>query len=238
MGAIEFLSEFLHFLSVSLRQLEVDKNPTSNLIYPVVTSLQSKWNSLKEKHPKFNDVINYSITQLEERFPLDLESPTTINLLCCTLMDPRFSNFDFIGVEKREIALQKCVTRLNECLGKEDTKKTTEVDNFIFIEEETAHNNEVEHYLTLKARKTSSFDLLSWWKYQETMFPQLSQVARMFLSIPASSATSERVFSKSNLILSNLRSRLTSNVAKQLTFIAVNNTMEKENLDWNYEILN
>ena len=38
-------------------------------------------------------------------------------------------------------------------------------------------------------------DILSWWKNHENVLPLLSQVARKVLTIPASSAKSERVFS-------------------------------------------
>ena len=39
-------------------------------------------------------------------------------------------------------------------------------------------------------------DILAWWVRNKRRFPLLFQVVRMVLAIPASSATSERVFSK------------------------------------------
>lgn len=52
-------------------------------------------------------------------------------------------------------------------------------------------------------------DPLSWWKTNASTLPQLSDFARKYLCIAASSCASERVFSTSGLIVSPRRSRLT-----------------------------
>src|SRR3990167_4344860 len=70
--------------------------------------------------------------------------------------------------------------------------------------------------------------LTEWWSRNQTQFPNSGRIARNFLAIPASSVTSERVFSKSNRILSKLRSRLSDNKAKILTFISVNRAFQDD----------
>ena len=51
---------------------------------------------------------------------------------------------------------------------------------------------EVEKFLALAV---SQDDICSWWEQNTEAFPILSQLAREILSIPASSASSERLFS-------------------------------------------
>jgi hypothetical protein len=52
-------------------------------------------------------------------------------------------------------------------------------------------------------------DILQWWKkIGQVRFPRIAVMARQFLAIPASSATSERVFSFAGLTLSDLRKSL------------------------------
>jgi hypothetical protein len=52
------------------------------------------------------------------------------------------------------------------------------------------------------------FDPLQWWKNKEGQFPILAKLARVYLAVPATSAPSERVFSKANHIISKTRCRL------------------------------
>ncbi|XP_060071429.1 E3 SUMO-protein ligase ZBED1-like [Ylistrum balloti] len=65
----------------------------------------------------------------------------------------------------------------------------------------------------------SPFD---WWKTNKTRYSNLAKLAQVFLSIPATSVPSERMFSKSGLIISNRRSCLEPFFAEQLTFLGHN----------------
>lgn len=79
---------------------------------------------------------------------------------------------------------------------------------------------EVERYNQTVIDDKADFDILAWWKAQEKSFPRLSQFAKQLIGISAS-ASSERVFSKSNLIVTQLRNRLESEKAKALTYISL-----------------
>ena len=71
---------------------------------------------------------------------------------------------------------------------------------------------------------------LKWWHTYQNDFPILSILARQFLAIQATSAPSERVFSRASLIISNKRTQLKSDIAGQLFYVA-------ENIDWYEEQL-
>lgn len=55
-----------------------------------------------------------------------------------------------------------------------------------------------------------------------SLYPLMSQVARRNMGVRASSAEAERDFSAAGLVVSKLRSRLTSTNVKYLTFCALN----------------
>ena len=60
---------------------------------------------------------------------------------------------------------------------------------------------------------------LLWWKYNERKYKLLSILASQLLSIPATSAPSEIVFSVAGLTISKDRARLASDVANELVFL-------------------
>lgn len=65
-------------------------------------------------------------------------------------------------------------------------------------------------------------DILKWWATQQRKFPLLSKAAKRYLSAPASSVDSERVFSASGNIYSDRRTRLTPGNLEYLVFLRVN----------------
>jgi hAT family C-terminal dimerisation region len=64
------------------------------------------------------------------------------------------------------------------------------------------------------------WDPLKWWSQHCGMLPLLSALARKVLCIPATSASSERVFSSAGLTVTSLRNRLTEDQAGRLVFLA------------------
>lgn len=60
---------------------------------------------------------------------------------------------------------------------------------------------------------------LEWWKTNECRFPLLSQLARKYLAIPATSTPSERVFCGAGNIVSAKRSCLKGNTVNMLVFL-------------------
>jgi hypothetical protein len=63
---------------------------------------------------------------------------------------------------------------------------------------------------------------LEWWKQNEFRFPRLAVLAKKYLSIQATSAPSERIFSKAGRIISTLRTRLSSAIAGKLLYVSEN----------------
>ena len=70
--------------------------------------------------------------------------------------------------------------------------------------------------------------ILSWWKRMTNALPILSEIARSVLAIPASSAKSERVFSKGGNIVTVKRTRLNPKKVEKILIIQENKKRVKE----------
>jgi hypothetical protein len=75
--------------------------------------------------------------------------------------------------------------------------------------------NELVKYLDLEsvsANDLINFDILAWWKKNETTYPILSIMARDLLTAPVSSVASESAFSAGKRVLDEKRSRLAPDI--------------------------
>ena len=65
--------------------------------------------------------------------------------------------------------------------------------------------DEIDRYINTKLSFSNDDKLLGWWSNHCLIFPQLSLLAKSLFGVPASSATSERIFSSSGRILEKRR---------------------------------
>ncbi|KAI3410437.1 hypothetical protein GPALN_004539 [Globodera pallida] len=73
------------------------------------------------------------------------------------------------------------------------------------------------------ARPLLDTDIFSWWKQNGAQFPALDKIARVVHSIPATSVSSERLFSKAGLIYGNkLRNRLSGELVEKILVVKAN----------------
>ena len=72
--------------------------------------------------------------------------------------------------------------------------------------------DEVDRYINTKISFSSDDTLLGWWRKHSPFFPALSLLAKCVFGIPASSATSERIFSASGRVLDDRRQSLSSDL--------------------------
>ncbi|XP_043472418.1 zinc finger BED domain-containing protein RICESLEEPER 2-like [Leptopilina heterotoma] len=75
--------------------------------------------------------------------------------------------------------------------------------------------NEIDYYLSLK-RADKNENVLKWWQQYEHKFPNLSRMAKDFLSIQATSVPVERLFSRASLTIRKHRNSLGKSTARQL----------------------
>jgi hypothetical protein len=76
--------------------------------------------------------------------------------------------------------------------------------------------DEFERYFRNRQCDDFLVDPVQWWKEHQTMFPSLALLARKYLSIPAASVGSERLFSKAGNFATENRNRLTDDALRDL----------------------
>ncbi|XP_055081736.1 E3 SUMO-protein ligase ZBED1-like [Periophthalmus magnuspinnatus] len=81
---------------------------------------------------------------------------------------------------------------------------------------------EVTRYKEAPALSLSEGNPLSWWKEHQNEYPLMSQLAKMYLCIPGTSVSSERVFSTAGDIVTTQRSALSSDHVDQILFLNKN----------------
>jgi hypothetical protein len=79
--------------------------------------------------------------------------------------------------------------------------------------------DEIERYVKSKLVFSKDEPVLTWWKKWSINYPQLSLLARSLLGVPASSATSERIFSASGRILEERRQNLNENAVDDMLLL-------------------
>lgn len=79
-------------------------------------------------------------------------------------------------------------------------------------------NNEIDSYLRAPVINKDS-DPVKWWRENKQLYPNLSSLARIYLSAPGTSVYSERVFSEAGNVYTDKRSRLSPDHAELLIFL-------------------
>lgn len=86
--------------------------------------------------------------------------------------------------------------------------------------QEITIENEFQRYLGCKIlEKDKNLTVLEWWRSHEQFYPLIKNIARKYLSVPASSVSIERVFSLCGNLVNKKRCRLSPNNVDRLVFI-------------------
>lgn len=84
---------------------------------------------------------------------------------------------------------------------------------------------EIHSYLSyprLTPKEVDGFQLLEWWSDNEKVFPILSKVAKAIHAVVATSASSERMFSKAGNVVTAKRSRIAPSNVDRFVFLHQN----------------
>lgn len=90
------------------------------------------------------------------------------------------------------------------------------------LQEDQAIGLELQSYLLQARTLDAEEDPLEWWRESQKLYPRLSLLARKYLCIPATSSSSERVFSTGGNIVTCQRSSLKPDHVNRLVFLAKN----------------
>jgi hypothetical protein len=101
------------------------------------------------------------------------------------------------------------------------------VDDFLdefCVSTPATSNDELERYLAEPVAQVSFMEILNWWKINSVRYPKLADVAKKFLAVPATSASSESAFRYGGLTITELRNRLSPDLVSDLLFVRHFNT--------------
>lgn len=93
-------------------------------------------------------------------------------------------------------------------------------------EESDSHKLEFSQYMKDINKGDNSVTNLEWWKTHATKYPRLASIARRYLSMPATSVSSERAFSVAGNTVTKLRANISSEVVDEIIFL--NKNMKNE----------
>ena len=62
------------------------------------------------------------------------------------------------------------------------------------------NSGETDLYLGTAITSELGYDVLSWWKANETFYPKVARLAKQILSIPATTISVDRIFNKTNYL--------------------------------------
>jgi len=207
--------------------LEGDKYPTQSLILTLMVLLEEKVNEMMEKGEEMMDTFQCMLKDLKEEIAL-LWDKLPEDTLISSLLDPRLKSLSAFPENevleawkllKQEYDIMKCSTIVTN----EISVSIIESDSSPLKRKRTDELNEILCNLN-KRQKTSSkdefdlwmelppvdfrTDILEWWKNNERTFPVIANVARKYLAVPASQATTERSFRTAKKIVCDSRASL------------------------------
>lgn len=113
---------------------------------------------------------------------------------------------------RKKLALSEMLAKAKKVAGTRAGQATTPEDKA---------RCELENYLSIPVLEFEE-NPLSWWRECTKIYPLLSQLARKYLCIPATSSPCERVFSKAGGIVTPKRALLKPEKVNMLTFLATN----------------
>ena len=114
-------------------------------------------------------------------------------------------------VKKAEDAIRN-VSKLSELMGEVTTPGSAEP---------CTSEQEVELYKA-EQKQALGVNPLHWWREHAARFPRLAILARLYLQIPATSASSERLFSCFGNIYTDRRLSLKTETAQAILFLHYN----------------
>ncbi|XP_025204441.1 zinc finger BED domain-containing protein 1-like [Melanaphis sacchari] len=192
-----------------------------------------------EKHLKINTydsevVVSFKqtvVSQLIERFKLNNLTNIISSRQVASFLDPRYKDLEHEEIEVRENIRCKVQNLLVETNTSENR-----VDNEVPIQKkkgalEYLYGDEVHEvndvstqfqcYLA-EPQLRYDFDPFEWWKSHEKKYPLVAMAAKKFLSIPATSVSSERCFSTAGNVVTPKRNSLAPENVNMLIFLYQN----------------
>ncbi|KAE8740381.1 hypothetical protein FOCC_FOCC014119 [Frankliniella occidentalis] len=233
-----------------------ETGPTASMILPVIFEIESELEDFIRKAPRGSGIqfARKLLAHIQARF---LHYKTNLTCKTAMLVDPRYKDIlqsDNWASTAREIleekAEEKYYSRVRKGLVSSTDSSRDESEEppakkgrWKFLQK--INNNrgstinstatlkkkikdEVESYLSLPTLEADE-DPLVWWRSNQSVFPNLSLVAKQYLGIAATETASERVASVGSNTETSKRTNLSSSHLSQIVFCHDNAVIPQHN---------
>lgn len=234
------LVSFLKPFYDAQRELEGDKYPTLHLALLWVERLRNHCQQ------NANDTVQLAAVRQRHAHWLEEKMAKSITDLhkAATFLWPKFNQLRMLPADQRINVQQYVKSRLSaaqqpepkEAEGRGEASQETSASSSATIPasatkktrfdewenvfgEAESEEDEVDSYVRQRPTMTDDQDLLGWWKTNSSVYPKLAQLARQVLCVPASSSSSERVFSEAGRTIEERRTRLSPSSVNALLFL-------------------
>ncbi|KAA0722794.1 Transposable element Hobo transposase [Triplophysa tibetana] len=231
----EALSDFVAYLErfkEATKALEASKTPTLHLTIV--------WYERIRRHLRASSNDSNIISSLKEKCLSILQDKFDIHRLhrLAMFLHPKLKSMKLIA-DSSEVAsvhseMRRLVKDLKDKRGSPEEhchhpppekRVRVSADTLSDVEdsndEAPQYQDEVAAYIDHKTPKDDHFEILSWWQDHAHLFPNIAQIARSILAIPASSAASERDFSCAGYVIQE-RSQLKPSTVDDVLFLHSN----------------
>jgi len=195
---IDELCKILNPFKLASEILEGSIYPTLSMVLPIIKRLQDLLKAVPGSN--YNIIRETALQDIDDRW-----GNLSFELLISSFLDLRFKNLDFLGSEQKPM-YEKVFNLLSKQIS--NTKSKEQVSNSehhtklsillgLDKKEISQPKNELEKYCEEKQiENDENFNVMKWWKENEHNYPTLAKIAQVYVSIPATSAPAERIFSK------------------------------------------
>jgi hypothetical protein len=239
----ELLHQLIPFLKLFVditERLSNEQQPTLHLVIPCRQKLvQVAKSSSSNEHPGLAEFKSYFVEHLETDWPIQDEH------YMATVLHPQFKHLDFFSKKMRRHAHDLIKSKLRNDLtvsssssisifstttpSSSTTTPSSTTDcsdqngllSSLYDKPKDANKNksEFEIYLNSDLRLDENADLFKFWMQQRENFPQLFQLTKQILIIPASNTCVERMFSVSGATITEKRIRLAIEKIDKMIFL-------------------
>jgi hypothetical protein len=239
---IDNLLPIMQLISEVYKYMSAENYTSLSLIYPTVMAFIN--NHLMRKEDDMSEVVEFKNEfrrGIISRFNPFNNSISKIPALISSILDPRYKKLEFVSDSIRKSAYKKLIEEMsairtysdrnNELMQTESHSLDNNIPSSVsainlILGVNLNNSNEIspkdEFNSFINSPPICDNNVLMWWKGHQKDYPTLSILSKKYLGIPATSVTSERIFSKTGWLLSKKRQLLSANIVNSVIFINSN----------------
>lgn len=214
-------------LNTATDMIQKELTVTASLVIPCIRGLKLKYENLSTKYN--TKLLNNIKKAIDDRLSV---YESNHFFIIATMLDPRFKVKWCDGAEEVSAATNLLQTTLQNIMPEQNSspprkrqKRENHEDDLLSYMQCTDYNRTPQDYINAylnSACENRSADPLAYWKTEQHNYEKLAHLAQKYLSIQASSASVERIFSIAGKIFKPDRCSLSDEIFESLMMLRCN----------------